>query len=78
MVRTAYVSLGVKIRDSAFGHLKSLKRTQSGFILVDSLQRTSIAGAYAVGDCVNDLFQVSVAAWHAAIAATDVHNSLPF
>jgi thioredoxin reductase (NADPH) len=32
---------------------------------------------YAAGDVVADLHQLSVATAHAAIAATDIHNSLP-
>ena len=43
---------------------------------VDEHQRTSIAGLYAAGDVVTDLHQISVATGHAAIAATDIHNSL--
>jgi thioredoxin reductase (NADPH) len=71
-----YVSMGVQVNDQAFRHLKSLKRTKDGFIIVNSLQQTSIKGMFAAGDCVNELFQVSVAAGHAAVAATEVHNSL--
>ncbi len=74
-VRAAYVALGKVPKDSAYGHLR-VRRTQDGFLKVNSTHRTSIPGLYAVGDCVNDLYQISVAAAHGAIAATDVHNSL--
>ena len=40
-------------------------------------QRTSVDGVYACGDIVDDtLNQIAVAAGHAAIAATAIHNSL--
>ena len=34
-------------------------------------------GLYAIGDVVRGLNQISVAADHAAVAATRIHNSLP-
>ena len=74
-VRAAYVALGRAPIDSAYAHLK-VKRTKEGFLRISSTHRTSISGLYAVGDCVNDLYQISVAAAHGAIAATDAHNSL--
>lgn len=48
-----------------------------GCIFVDEHQRTSVDGLYAAGDVVTDLDQIAVATGHAAIAATDIHNSLP-
>ncbi|WP_181705743.1 NAD(P)/FAD-dependent oxidoreductase [Chthonobacter rhizosphaerae] len=47
-----------------------------GCVLTDPHQRTSVDGVYAVGDVVNELNQIAVAAGHAAIAATDIHNRL--
>jgi thioredoxin reductase (NADPH) len=47
-----------------------------GLLRVDDKQKTSIDGLYAAGDVVSDLHQISVATGHAAIAATDIHNSL--
>ena len=44
---------------------------------VDEFQCTSVAGLYAIGDVVKGLNQISVAAGHAAIAATHIHNTLP-
>jgi thioredoxin reductase (NADPH) len=44
---------------------------------VDAHQRTSVQGLYAAGDVVSDLHQIAVATGHAALAATDIHNSLP-
>lgn len=76
-VRLGYVSLGVKIRDSAFKKMVHLRRTKEGYIITKTHQETSIKGLYAVGDCVNALSQVSVAVGHAATAATAIHNELP-
>jgi thioredoxin reductase (NADPH) len=47
-----------------------------GCIETDSHQRTTIPGIHAAGDVVNELNQIAVAAGHAAIAATDIHNTL--
>ena len=44
---------------------------------VDANQCTSVPGLYAVGDVVAGLNQISVAAGHAAIAATHIHSALP-
>jgi thioredoxin reductase (NADPH) len=53
------------------------KMHHNGALLVDSKQRTTVAGLYAIGDVVDDLNQMSVGIGHAAIAATAVHNELP-
>ncbi|MEA2951075.1 MAG: thioredoxin reductase, partial [Alphaproteobacteria bacterium] len=53
------------------------RENETGNIIVDDKQRTSIEGLYAAGDVVTDLHQISVATGHAAIAATAIHNSLP-
>ena len=44
---------------------------------VDDHQCTTIPGLYAVGDVVQGLNQISVAAGQAAVAATRIHNQLP-
>lgn len=49
-----------------------------GEIIVDRDQQTRLPGLYAIGDVVSGLNQISVAVGHAAIAATHVHNALPF
>jgi thioredoxin reductase (NADPH) len=48
----------------------------AGCIIVDHHQRTNVPGLYAAGDVVQELNQIAVALGHAAIAATDIHNSL--
>jgi thioredoxin reductase (NADPH) len=72
----AYVELGCKVNDFAFKSLKGLRKAKSGFLITTSEQKLSVPGLYAVGDCVNNLGQLSVAAGQAAIAATTIHNEL--
>jgi len=48
-----------------------------GQLEVDSHQQTSVDGLYVAGDVAVDLNQISVAAGHAAIASTAIHNRLP-
>lgn len=47
-----------------------------GQLEVDSHQQTSVDGLYVAGDVAVDLNQIAVAAGHAAIAATAIHNRL--
>ena len=47
-----------------------------GQLVIDESCRTSVPGLYAIGDVAAGLNQINVAAGHAAIAATTVHNSL--
>ncbi|HEY0441794.1 MAG TPA: FAD-dependent oxidoreductase, partial [Xanthobacteraceae bacterium] len=46
-------------------------------LIVDQHQRTSVPNLYAAGDVTFDLSQISVATGQAAVAATDIHNTLP-
>jgi len=71
-----YVELGVRVRDEAIRGLHGVRRAESGHLCPTSEQRLKIPGLFAVGDCVNRLGQISVAAGQAAIAATAVHNDL--
>jgi thioredoxin reductase (NADPH) len=48
-----------------------------GELEVDDHLRTSIPGLYAAGDVAEAVNQISVACGQAAIAATEIHNSLP-
>ncbi|MDQ1812234.1 NAD(P)/FAD-dependent oxidoreductase [Massilia sp. CCM 9210] len=45
---------------------------------VDEHQSTSVEGLYAIGDVAQGLNQISVAAGQAAVAATRIHNALPY
>ena len=53
------------------------KAQKDGQLEVDAHQQTAVDGLYAAGDVAVDLNQISVAAGHAAIAATAIHNRLP-
>lgn len=75
-VDACYVALGSVVHDFAFRHMKKLERSQDGFLIADEKQRLSIPGLYAVGDCVQGLAQIAVAAGQAAVAATQIHNTL--
>ncbi|ATQ76694.1 hypothetical protein CR152_20880 [Massilia violaceinigra] len=45
---------------------------------VDDHQSTTVEGLYAIGDVAQGLNQISVAAGQAAVAATRIHNALPY
>ena len=47
-------------------------------LLVDEHCRTSVPGLYAIGDVTRGLNQIAVATGQAAIAATTIHNTLPW
>ena len=49
---------------------------ENGQLEVDAHQQTTVPGLYVAGDVALDLNQISVAAGHAAIAATAIHNRL--
>lgn len=70
-----YPCLGARFRsDLALGI--GVACDDSGAVLVDAHQQTSVPGLYALGDVVPGLKQMSVAVGHAAQGATAVHNSL--
>jgi thioredoxin reductase (NADPH) len=52
------------------------RRCDDGRLEVDDHQATSVTGLWAAGDVVRGLNQIAVATAEAAIAATDVHNTL--
>ena len=47
-------------------------------LLVDDHCRTGVAGLFAVGDVTRGLNQIAVATGQAALAATTIHNALPW
>lgn len=49
---------------------------QTGCLIVNAHQMTTVEGLYAAGDLVRGLNQITVAEAEAAIAATDMHNQL--
>lgn len=52
------------------------QRADDGTLQTDLHQQTSIPGLYAAGDVVRGLNQIAVATAEAAVAATDMHNTL--
>lgn len=71
-----YPAMGAKVR-SALAVALGAKCNENGCLFVDDRQRTSVPHLYAAGDVTIELHQISVATGQAAIAATDMHNSLP-
>lgn len=71
-----YPGLGCEIR-SELGMKLGARHNDIGCLEVDTHQRTSVPGLYAIGDAVSDLHQIAVATGHAAVAATHIHSSLP-
>lgn len=73
---TVYSALGTTVR-SALAITLGAECDRLGDLIVDNRRmQTSVPGLYAAGDVVNGLNQISVAAGHAAIAATSIHNRL--
>jgi thioredoxin reductase (NADPH) len=72
-----YTALGLTIRSKLARELGA-QHDESGALIVDAHQRTSVRGLYAAGDVVSGLTQISVAMGQAAVAASAINNSLPF
>ena len=72
---TIYPALGSQVH-SALARRLGADLGESGAILVDDHQRTSIKGLYAAGDVVLGLDQISHAMGEAGVAATAIRNDL--
>ncbi|MEV4780422.1 NAD(P)/FAD-dependent oxidoreductase [Burkholderia sp. LMU1-1-1.1] len=72
-----YPMLGESARSALATALGAPAEPECGELLVDEYQRTSVRGLYAVGDVVRGLNQISVAMGQGAVAATNIHASLP-
>jgi thioredoxin reductase (NADPH) len=72
-----YPALGCRVHSDLATALGA-KSNSVGCLVVDDKQQTTVEGLYAAGDVVSDLHQIVVAEGHAAIAATAIHNRLPF
>jgi thioredoxin reductase (NADPH) len=70
-----YPALGVDARSELLVGLGGTVN-ETGCILTDAHQQTTVPGVYAAGDVVNELNQITVGTAHAAIAATAIHNAL--
>lgn len=72
-----YPALGCDVRSDLATAL-GVRTDEEGCLVVDQRQKTGIPGLLAAGDVVSDLHQISVAVGHAAVAATAIHNALPY
>ena len=72
---TMYPALGLKHACELATALGARAR-DNGQLEVDAHQQTSVDGLYVAGDVAVDLNQIAVAAGHAAIASTAIHNRL--
>ena len=72
---TLYPALGL-VHACDLATALGARARDNGQLEVDSHQQTSVEGLYVAGDVAVDLNQISVAAGHAAIAATAIHNRL--
>ncbi|MDP1875279.1 NAD(P)/FAD-dependent oxidoreductase [Phenylobacterium sp.] len=70
-----YLALGCAIQ-SDLAVSMGARQDETGSLLVDGHQMSSVEGLYAAGDVVRGLNQISVAAGEAAIAAAAMHNRL--
>ncbi len=68
-----YIALGTTPQSSLARGLR-VQLSSEGHIAVDAKYRTSIDGAYAIGDVTEGLDQIAVAMSQGAIAATAIHN----
>lgn len=72
---TLYSALGCRIHSQLAARLGA-RCDESGSLVTDEHQRTSVPGLWAAGDVVCGLNQISVAYGEAAVAATDIHRHL--
>lgn len=72
---TLYPAFGIKGRSDPVAPLGA-ERDEDGMLVVDRHQRTSVPGLYAAGDVARGLTQIAVAMGQAAVAATEINNSL--
>jgi thioredoxin reductase (NADPH) len=72
-----YPMLGETAR-SELGVALGAETAECAKLVVNERQRTRVPGLYAIGDAVQGLNQIAVATGQAAIAATCIHNTLPW
>ena len=72
---TLYAALGTSA-NSGLARMAGAELSDSGCILVDEHQQTTISGIFAAGDMVEGLDQIAVASGQAAKAAPAIHNRL--
>jgi thioredoxin reductase (NADPH) len=73
---SVYPALGSDIHNELATQIGAALADETGCILVDAHQRTNVPGAYAAGDVVLGLDQISHAMGEGGVAATTIRNDL--
>jgi thioredoxin reductase (NADPH) len=73
---SVYPALGTDTRTELASQVGATLSGETGCIVVDSHQRTSVPGLYAAGDVVLGLDQISHAMGEGGVAATTIRNDL--
>lgn len=73
---SVYPALGSDVHSELAGQIGVARAGETGCILVDAHQRTSVPGAYAAGDVVLGLDQISHAMGEGGVAAATIRNDL--
>jgi thioredoxin reductase (NADPH) len=73
---SVYPALGSDVHSELAGQIGVALNPGTACILVDAHQRTSVPGAYAAGDVVIGLDQISHAMGEGGVAATTIRNDL--
>jgi thioredoxin reductase (NADPH) len=73
---SVYPALGSDVHSELAGQIGVALSEATGCIVVDSHQRTNVPGAYAAGDIVLGLDQISHAMGEGGVAATTIRNDL--
>jgi thioredoxin reductase (NADPH) len=73
---SVYPALGSDVHSELAGQIGVALNGETGCILVDGHQRTNVPGAYAAGDVVIGLDQISHAMGEGGVAATTIRNDL--
>ncbi|HEV7659217.1 MAG TPA: NAD(P)/FAD-dependent oxidoreductase [Allosphingosinicella sp.] len=73
---SVYPALGSDIHSELAGQIGVALNGETGCVLVDAHQRTNVPGAYAAGDVVIGLDQISHAMGEGGVAATTIRNDL--
>ena len=73
---SVYPALGSDVHSELAGQIGVALNPGTGCILVDGHQRTNVPGAYAAGDVVIGLDQISHAMGEGGVAATTIRNDL--
>jgi thioredoxin reductase (NADPH) len=73
---SVYPALGSDVHTELAGQIGVALSGETGCILTDAHQRTNVPGAYAAGDVVLGLDQISHAMGEGGVAATTIRNDL--